>query len=69
VEETPKILARINPWLLEELDDLLDEADDTDYENLSYDDTTEGDPSAGNPSPAEPVDTPAGSSEPQPHRD
>ena len=38
VEETRKILARINPWLLEELDDLLDEADDTDYENLSYDD-------------------------------
>ncbi len=36
VEETRKILARINPWLLQELDDLLDEADDTDYENLSY---------------------------------
>jgi hypothetical protein len=43
VEETRKILARINPWLLEELDDLLDEADDTDYENLSYDDA----PAAG----------------------
>ena len=39
VEETRKILARINPWLLAELDDMLDEADDTDYENLSYDDT------------------------------
>ncbi|HAG60489.1 MAG TPA: phosphohydrolase [Arthrobacter bacterium] len=38
VEEVRKILARVNPWLLEELDDLLDEADDTDYENLSYDD-------------------------------
>ena len=37
VEETRKILARINPWLLKELDDMLDEADDTDYENLSYD--------------------------------
>ena len=42
VEETRKILARINPWLLEELDDLLDEADDTDYENLSYDDAHGG---------------------------
>ena len=42
VEETRKILARINPWLLEELDDLLDEADDTDYENLSYDDAPAG---------------------------
>ena len=41
VEETRKILARINPWLLEELDDMLDEADDTDYENLSYDDAGE----------------------------
>jgi hypothetical protein len=38
VEETRKILARVNPWLLRELDDMLDEADDTDYENLSYDD-------------------------------
>jgi hypothetical protein len=37
VEETRKILARINPFLLAELDDMLDEADDTDYENLSYD--------------------------------
>jgi hypothetical protein len=37
VEETRKILARINPWLLQELDDMLDEADDTDYENLAYD--------------------------------
>jgi NAD(P)H-dependent FMN reductase len=37
VEETRKILARINPWLLNELDDMLDEADDTDYEFLSYD--------------------------------
>ena len=36
VEEIRKILARVNPWLLEELDDMLDEADDTDYENLSY---------------------------------
>jgi hypothetical protein len=36
VEETRLILARVNPWLLEELDDMLDEADDTDYENLSY---------------------------------
>jgi hypothetical protein len=41
VEETRKILARINPWLLDDLDDLLDEADDTDYENLSYEDATE----------------------------
>jgi len=36
VEEVRMILARVNPWLLEELDDRLDEADDTDYENLSY---------------------------------
>ncbi|MEC5180443.1 HD domain-containing protein [Arthrobacter sp. CG_A4] len=42
VEETRKILARINPWLLDELDDLLDEADDTDYENLSYEDVPAG---------------------------
>ena len=38
VEEVLKILARVNPWLLEELDDRLDEEDDVDYENLSYDD-------------------------------
>jgi hypothetical protein len=36
VEEVRKILARVNPWLLEELDDQLDEEDTTDYENLSY---------------------------------
>ncbi len=36
VEEVRMILARVNPWLLEELDNRLDEADDTDYENLSY---------------------------------
>ena len=36
VDEIRKILARVNPWLLDELDDMLDEADDTDYENLSY---------------------------------
>jgi hypothetical protein len=36
VEEIRLILARVNPWLLEELDDRLDEADHTDYENLSY---------------------------------
>jgi (p)ppGpp synthase/HD superfamily hydrolase len=35
-EEIRSILARVNPWLLEELDDRLDEEDDTDYENLSY---------------------------------
>ena len=50
VEETRKILARVNPWLLKELDDMLDDADDTDYENLSYDDpegaTAAGDPAA-----------------------
>jgi hypothetical protein len=38
VEEIRLILARVNPWLLEELDDRLDDEDDTDYENLSYDD-------------------------------
>lgn len=38
IEEVRKILARVNPWLLEELDDRLDEEDDTDYENLSYND-------------------------------
>ncbi|MDP9988571.1 hypothetical protein J2S98_003759 [Arthrobacter oryzae] len=37
-EEIRKILARVNPWLLEEFDAELDEADDTDYENLRYDD-------------------------------
>ncbi|MBT2567437.1 phosphohydrolase [Arthrobacter sp. ISL-85] len=37
VEEIRKILARVNPWLLEEFDAQLDEADDTDYENLRYD--------------------------------
>ncbi|MEO5316846.1 phosphohydrolase [Pseudarthrobacter sp. CC12] len=37
VEEVRKILARANPWLLEEFDRQLDEADDTDYENLRYD--------------------------------
>ena len=40
VEEVRKILARVNPWLLEEFDAQLDEADDTDYENLSYDDVS-----------------------------
>lgn len=34
--EIRKILERINPSLLPELDDMLDEADDTDYEMLSY---------------------------------
>lgn len=37
VDEVRKILARVNPWLLEEFDAQLDEADDTDYENLRYD--------------------------------
>jgi hypothetical protein len=37
VEEVRKILARVNPWLLEEFDAQLDDADDTDYENLRYD--------------------------------
>lgn len=41
VEEIRKILARVNPWLLEEFDAQLDEADDTDYENLRYDDAPE----------------------------
>jgi hypothetical protein len=36
VEEVRKILARVNPWLLKELDDRLDDEDQTDYENLSY---------------------------------
>lgn len=40
VEETRMILARVNPWLLEEFDARLDEDDDTDYENLSYDDVS-----------------------------
>jgi hypothetical protein len=47
VEEIRKILARVNPWLLEELDDRLDEEDTTDYENLSY----EGTDPAGAPAP------------------
>ncbi|MFJ5862095.1 HD domain-containing protein [Pseudarthrobacter sp. NPDC092439] len=37
VEEVRKILARANPWLLEQFDAQLDEADDTDYGNLRYD--------------------------------
>jgi hypothetical protein len=40
VDEVRKILARANPWLLEEFDARLDEDDDTDYENLSYDDVS-----------------------------
>jgi len=36
VEEVRKILERVNPWLLEKLEDRLDEEDTTDYENLSY---------------------------------
>ncbi|PNI08916.1 phosphohydrolase [Arthrobacter sp. AFG7.2] len=42
VEEIRKILARVNPWLLEELDDRLDEEDTTDYENLSYEEPDAG---------------------------
>jgi hypothetical protein len=34
--EVRKILERINPWLLDELDDLLDADDDTDYASLAY---------------------------------
>ncbi|MEC5190688.1 MULTISPECIES: HD domain-containing protein [unclassified Arthrobacter] len=41
VEEIRMVLARVNPWLLDELDEMLDDADDTDYENLSYDDPAE----------------------------
>ncbi len=44
VEEVRKILARINPSLLAELDDRLDEEDDTDYENLSYEESGSGTP-------------------------
>lgn len=62
VEETRKILARINPWLLKELDDMLDEADDTDYENLSYDDAPAGVTAAGVTA-AAPGETPSGESE------
>lgn len=51
-EEIRKILARVNPWLLEELDDRLDEADDTDYENLAYEDAPQDEPAE----PAEPVE-------------
>ena len=68
VEETRKILARINPWLLAELDDLLDEADDPDYENLSYGEATEVAPSAAE-SAAGPSETPAASPESEPTRD
>jgi hypothetical protein len=58
VEEVRKILARVNPWLLQELEDRLDEEDDTDYENLSYDDDAAGSGSEHQPG-----------SEPQLHRD
>lgn len=34
--EVRKILERINPWLLDELDELLDADDDTDYASLAY---------------------------------
>ena len=61
VEETRKILARINPWLLKELDDMLDEADDTDYENFSYD-APAGATAAGATA-AAPGETPSGESE------
>ena len=61
VEETRKILARINPWLLAELDDMLDEADDTDYENLSYDDPASV--TAAGVTAAAPGETPAGETE------
>jgi hypothetical protein len=44
VEEVRKILARINPSLLAELDDRLDDEDDTDYENLSYEESGSGTP-------------------------
>ena len=44
MEEIRKILARVNPWLLEELDDRLDDEDDTDYENLAYDDAPAAEP-------------------------
>jgi hypothetical protein len=61
--EIRMILARVNPWLLEELDDRLDEADDTDYENLSYDDAPQDEPAETSPQdgPAEtaPQDGPA----------
>lgn len=59
-EEVRKILARINPWLLEELDDRLDEEDDTDYENLSYEDHSLGgtSPVTGPASVVEPAQTP-----------
>jgi hypothetical protein len=46
VEEVRKILARVNPWLLEELDDRLDEADETDYLNLSYETAEDEAPAA-----------------------
>ncbi|HEU4666173.1 MAG TPA: HD domain-containing protein [Arthrobacter sp.] len=36
VDDVRKILARVNPWLLAEFDDQLDEEDTTDYANLSY---------------------------------
>ncbi|WP_426988880.1 HD domain-containing protein [Pseudarthrobacter sp. Y6] len=55
VEEVRSILARVNPWLLAELDDRLDEEDDTDYENLTYDDAPVVEPAAV----VEPVETPA----------
>lgn len=62
-EEIRKILARVNPWLLEELDDRLDEADDTDYENLAYEDAPQDEPAepaeTSQPEPpGAPVDTP-----------
>lgn len=60
--EIRMILARVNPWLLEELDDRLDEADDTDYENLSYDDAPQDEPAW--PDEPAPQDEPAQLDEP-----
>lgn len=60
--EIRMILARVNPWLLEELDDRLDEADDTDYENLSYEDAPQ-DEQAETSAQDEPAQT-AGQDEP-----
>ncbi|WP_426997390.1 HD domain-containing protein [Pseudarthrobacter sp. N5] len=50
--EIRKILERINPSLLEELNDMVDEADETDYLNLSYDAVETGPVETG------PVETP-----------
>lgn len=55
-DEVRKILQRVNPWLIEELDDMLDEQDQTDYETLSYETVPVVEPLAPPAEPAAPAE-------------